>query len=1032
MLINEDLRRIFGNKYYTKICAFIETLQTIIDTHDVVIFMARKAYCFYKALLSNKLINTNNNCLVLSSRAVTYNGINLSNGHIAIIEDVVILGESLSEIIFNQKFSNTNINIYMLACSKEFVQNTSKSTENINFFPSFMLEKNDLLELATLITNYIIYEMIPYNADYPIYGFKFTTTEEINQSFNNYSLCLLSDLVHCKNDAVLEAIIPFDDDVFSDILPESITSNLIVKTRIYINYEKKNCYLVPIVIFPLINTHYLDELFNDIFNNEYEKLITTGDSCTTTKNKLRILCYKLSDWLATNYFSDFFQKYKLDKLNCETELFSSNLSNSPQILQSIKPINIKRNSCPNSLELYNSLGYAYDLLIDNFHQNPTHNFEFTSEFISFEDINNKLSIVENEHTKLKLLSSLILDVFIDNGVIVPRIHCNDASIVRIFKFGEVARLTVHDFALFAMVLGEYADLLKRTLDKTELEKISVIFFRKYNNNFNVENNESEAYRICYSKFGPRISSSANLYSVPQGQALTDKLLNYNFITSVGDKYNIIDYSQPESLSKVDMTNRSIFAGKMYKLHQYYTTAQSKEPQNPIFTYVNSYIRLLTLLAIGSKEEDRVLSLIAEVDLIKSKSLSKHHDIKQVISILNGIIDGILSGIWKYFCYSNTSLSKDTFQLLCSSSNEENAIYSIDFYIECLSLSEKIEHTDFLEEIGKFLYDVAIFNYYVSKHYNVKPHSDYGKQPYKQFLKDTWFNDIHKKYKYIFSQDQIHIDNYINNHLKAIDITSCDILDKYHVYETISSPSFDSYSECVVLFNINSNIGITINQNNFYSFVDKDILIIPIKKETKDVLINSICSVLCDINIKALYYVSSDNSINLYTSAAKFFGTKFLEEIHKVVSYIRQNITTTTAKELLIMPKTDFDNSKFHTTKYHFDFIQKSKYNSNKNIYQYYFQEDVKMNVSTINNYGNINLYELNIDIEQVSGDLNLANSKCKDPEIKKHIEEAETALKQNDHTKFKECLKWLGEHAMDFIKTTGSAILVNLITGSAG
>lgn len=1021
VIVNQDLKKIFGVKYYQKICNYVETIQNVIDTHDIVVFMARKAYCLYKALQSNNLISNNNKCTILSSRAVTYNGIDFSNKKVAIIEDVVILGESLFEIVNEKNIGNARLSIYILACSENFMLKTKNNESNIKFYTSLILDSNELLELATLITNYIIYKMVPYNADYPAYYFEFSNYGELIQCFKEYNICFITELVHCKNDHIIEGVIPVNDDVLCEGLSKEIANESIFKIRVYIDLKENICYLIPIVIFSTLSLADLDKIYTKMFSNHYDEIVCHNyDEHITSKNKLRVLCYSLAKIMLFSYLRKIIEKYDFNKKSLEDELFGFEFFDNSNSIVKIN-MSIENQIEIDDLVLYNSLGYAYDLLINNLDMES--NSTFRTDYISIDDIKERINTVENDPDKLKLLSSLILDVFIDNGVIVPRIEFNENCISRIFKFGEVAKLTAHDFVLFAIVLGEYSDSIKRMLDKTEIEKVSVIFFRNFNNNFDVENNEAEAYRICYSKFGPRISSSNLQYSVSQGQALIDLLISYNYFEKKGEKYNVVQLNQDEKYNKVKNFSRTLFVNKLQKLYEFYVSAQRTKPDSELFEYISSYIRLLTLISIGNNERDRLLSLIAEVDLIKSRTLSKHEDLSIIINKFNSVIDGVLSGIWKYFCYQKEELLNEMLNLMCSASKEDNALLAIDIFWEMETSGDDIVQKKFFREIGEFLYDVAIFNYYLCKFTNSKLHEDYGMSPYKHFLKAKYFNDIHKKYIDIFSRNKSDIEEFIYQHIKEIDKISHSILDKYHIYDSTSSLIYETYSECVAIFNFNDNNKVEKDYQDLRTYVHNNVVIIPCEKHNKEYVLNRICGTLDDVDIKVLYYADNDNNALLCSASSTFYGEKFLEGIHNTISFIQKNTCSSSANEIFILPKKEFERKEFHTEKISFEYVEKYNYQDDNYIYKYYIKETEKMNVTNMYILGNM------YNIEQIAGDLNMLQEKCDNLEIQKCLQNAQEAAKNKDTTKLQECFKWLGENAFDFVKNVGTSLLVDLIKG---
>lgn len=1025
MIVSEDFKKIFGVKYYDVICKYVEVIQNALDNYDVVIFMARKAYCFYKALKKIGLLVDNDKCTIFSSRVATYSNLDFSDKSVAVFEDVVVLGESLSEVINEAVFTDIKLDVYILACSKDFYENHEQSSIGNKFYSSLIIDSNELLELATLITNFIVYEMIPYNTDYPIYSFAFDDVDELKAIFYSNNYCSITDLIHSKNSFVEEGIIPLNERVLSKMLPEKVLDGTICKLRVYIDLKDNYCYLTPITIISKIPQNELNTIYKNMFGNANNSIVNSDINSLELKNKFKIICYKLSEKLFNSVYENILSEFVVEKINSEEELFTTKIKELNKITICESELMSYRTSLINDVSLYNSLGYSYDLLIENFCFNEKYISEFKREFITFDDIKDKLSIVTQDQTKLKILGSLILDVFVDNGVIVPRICFDDGYVFRKFKFGEVAKLTSYDFRLFAIFLGMYSDFIERTLDKTEIEKISVIFFRKYNNNFDVSNNEAEAYRICFSKFGPRMSSSSLLYRVSQGQALTDKLFDLDLIDKSNDKYNVITINQEDQFNKVGTMAQNIFARKLEKLYKYYTTAITKQPDAPVFALVNSYIRLLTLIAIGNNEKDKILSLIAEIDLIKCKKLNKIGNIKIIINALNSIIDGVLSGVWKYHCYLNENLLGDLFKLIVTSNNESNSLLAIDVFLEMALSDHPIKEKSFFNEIGEFLSETAIFFFHLCKYCNIKPHDDYTKTPYKNIIFSNKFDVIHNKYKEIFSRSNSEVHEFISQHINWIDNSANRIFDEYNIYDKTSSLQYEQYSECVVIFNINSKVILNKKYGEHRYFKHEDLLIFPVCNDTKEMVLDYVCHSLDDVDIKVLYYSSKNENRLLHAHSTCFSGEKFIEEVHTIVDFLRSNANSTISKEIYIMPKNDFNKKNFGTQKLSFRFIDSKLYSEGKNIYKYIFnnkeKDDSKMEIKNLTVNGNF------YNIEKLTGNLDLLAEQCPDDKVKLYVESAQDAVQKKDEKKLNECLKWLGDNAIDFLKDVGATFIVELL-----
>lgn len=1031
MIVNQNLQKIFGLKYYDEICKYIESIQNAIDSYDIVIFMARKAYCFYKALEMNELVVPNNDCQVFSSRAVSFNNIDFTNKRVALFEDVVILGESLFEVLDDENIKEVNMDIFMLAYSSDFFKKTSEYKQK--FFESLVMSNKELLEFATLITNYIIYEMVPYNTDFPVYSFKYSDYETLAQHLNNYNLTSITELIQCRNNSILEYVIAIDNSYMSGILPQNILEDAIFKIRIYIDINKNICLIAPIIIFCSIDIFELESIYSKLFSSKYENFINKKDYQAYIKSKLRIFGYRLSEFLAKSYMNNLFRSFNIENFSNEKELFSFEFENISIHNLKVKTSINKHHNNNNYLSLYNALGYGYDLLISNF-DSAQSNF-FKKEYISFDDIANQIKVVDEDPYKIRTFSSLILDIFIDNGVVVPRISVLDNTIKRVFKFGEVAKLTFHDFVLFAIVLGDIADELKSTLKRTEIEKFSVIFFREFNQNFSVESNVAESFRICYSKFGPRISSSETQYKVSQGESLLDILLNNKnlLIVAPNKEINIPHISQDEEYNKVKSQDRKYFAIKLAKLKQYFSNAIAQNKNSEAFCYINSYIRLLTLIAIGNKDTEKLLSLIAEVDLIKCKSLSKCIDLDHAIRLLESIIDGVLSGIWKYVCFTNPKYIKDVFQALNDCSNEDNALFVIDIFYKNAIPKTPLMHKQFFDEIGNFLIDVAIFYISLCKYKNILTHSDFQKNLYKYIFDN---NDIVKnskqKYQDIFNKGKKEVNEFVSSQLKEFDNISTRIIDKFHVLNDTSSLQFVPYTECFVLFDINSEKEITRKISEYRTYQKNGFIVFPVDSNNKKDVLNYICSTLDNVETKALYFSSYDENISLFSASSKFYGEKFLNNIHETINFIRRNINSTTSKEVYILPKTNIKNDTINTKNFSLKLKDTIQYQSNRKINVYTFEERETMKATNIYVSGDM------ITVETVYGDFNLQKKisteldnlakSCDNANVQEQIKKAKDAISEKEPNKFKEAIKWLGEQSVDLLKTVGVPIITQLIS----
>lgn len=172
------VEEIFPVEYSEFIIKHCDNIQKFTKQYDYVIFMARKAFCFYEALASNGEIVPDPKCTVLSSRVLSYNIFNQFIGkRIIIVDDVVVRGKSLSyaKKIFDKH--GLYVDVYFVACHKEYM-NQIDFRENMVAASVFLSETN-IFQLSSYITEYVSASMVSYNVDQPSYDVCFKDEKQV-------------------------------------------------------------------------------------------------------------------------------------------------------------------------------------------------------------------------------------------------------------------------------------------------------------------------------------------------------------------------------------------------------------------------------------------------------------------------------------------------------------------------------------------------------------------------------------------------------------------------------------------------------------------------------------------------------------------------------------------------------------------------------------------------------------------------------------------------------------------------------------
>ena len=171
------LKDVFSDGFLKMTRGYVNTLAQVLQSYDVVIFMARKAICFYKALVANGELKTDYNCKVYSSRMLEYNLRDLiKDKKVALVDDVVVKGDSISQAYRLLIKQDIIPDVYIAAVSdaKSIAENNDVIHQSIlhslfikNSFA--VLNETSVYKFASYITRYIEASMVPYNMDQPIY-----------------------------------------------------------------------------------------------------------------------------------------------------------------------------------------------------------------------------------------------------------------------------------------------------------------------------------------------------------------------------------------------------------------------------------------------------------------------------------------------------------------------------------------------------------------------------------------------------------------------------------------------------------------------------------------------------------------------------------------------------------------------------------------------------------------------------------------------------------------------------------------------
>lgn len=819
---------IFSVEYLEIITKYKSHIQKLLLSYDVIIFMARKAICFYKAMVVNGEIIPNEKCIVLSSRVLSYNIMSDFQGkRVAIIDDVVVRGKSISysKKIFEKK--GIDVDIHFVACEKEFID----SVDFINSIKSSFIYLSDtnIYQLSNYITEYIKASMIPYNVDQPIYTIRFDDLDEYDNVFSDRNhISNITDGLQRKY-GIQNLSIHFNPQILKEIFGFDFDTNYAyLKIRFMRHVDSLNLVAIPFVLLPELSCEKLDEVFKRFFEKDFTDYIICNNRMEEYENKLRILQYVLSDSLFCA-FSKVYQSNKIEK-DLKNEFMQFTVEIAKQLsTNKLSDVFTKWSYDEQIIGFDNYfifdkfLADTYDYIFDlSFTDEVYYDMRGNKQeqrIITFSGLVSYIKHVEGYSEKYTISS--IIDILIDKGILIPSIvHGENNNIIRGYKFGEIYNLTKKGIELFAYMLDLYAELKEgMPLDKIELEKLCVLFFKNaaYRNRlFSIsENFYDDCFSICYSKFGPRVSSCNKKYKVESKSALATILEDGGKICLEREKYKILTASSPRDKKWVIIAQN--FALSYYRLFKCFENKVVRH------RYVHTYNDFLTLLAIGSDRKNQMFSLMAELYLMTrieiGDSLSEILNEMDRYSIINndfnrqryqGIMDGIGSGLWKYSCYCEKNLMDSIF--IAASKEQSDIRFIREEYLT--DIDENDENPIFVglvDECGYLLYEIAyLFNYAQKRYTNIEMNEIFKKSAFYNNQFSSMRHGIKKKCEICSDEDLINDFNVLKRRALAL-VNKCDLC-----IEDVALNSIKTHNDIWVLFHsghILHEYGIEINMHS---------------------------------------------------------------------------------------------------------------------------------------------------------------------------------------------------------------------------
>ncbi|MCX6154107.1 MAG: hypothetical protein NT007_08105 [Candidatus Kapabacteria bacterium] len=490
--------------------------------------MARKAACFIDTLIELDFIELNG--LIVSDRILEYNTDWIYEKTVAIIDDTIFSGTTIFKLINKlENLSIKKIDVYAF-CINEYwyVEDMLLKNDGTNYLnkPYLKLDHTSSLRFCKQIVNALSITPRPYNIDFPIYEKIKLTNSKIDKLFdssywiieNTTSRLQYENNIFCYSFNTTTKLI----DKYNLKAGWKISDAAHVKLRLYsqkmIGPQNNITYLskvVPFIIFNPISTENANKIINTICFTEEVSFEEVLFQLKTDSSRLIFIQFY--------YAEELFQTW----LECAVEAIgndlhfvknhrSLNLLFSPKILDIISKFNKKEFSL-----IQNNKYLIFDdnivLEKDTEEFNTTQNlFNLIDPFLdlyykkelparrivkkigkkafndgNYIDIINRLEdgisiktleeviskVVEDSSDRDQILS-FFLDVYVDNGVIVPITVNKNGVLYRGYRHGEEVIWGNYNNRLMGKYFEKYlSNINSKELPQTYFQKLLVLFLK---------------------------------------------------------------------------------------------------------------------------------------------------------------------------------------------------------------------------------------------------------------------------------------------------------------------------------------------------------------------------------------------------------------------------------------------------------------------------------------------------------------------------------------------------------------------------
>lgn len=470
------LSEVFSRVNVMLVQEYVSQIRRILSTKDAAMFVARKGICFFYALEANGFFEDIRDgrgkypCEVFSTRMMSYAQGRLL-GNIAVIDDVMVAGESMRQAMSNVEGLCQSVEYLVAGACTSLLKADAGLPVSVR--PIRYMRRLEVLELAREITQYIQASGVSNNIDHPILNLRMRdglVLEDALADFNTVNVATGTQR-HYGISSYTVTLRPREvlSREFFNVVQDDL--GLVIKCRFLARPHKRSFECIPIVLLPELSSTVLELLFNTLTSPTVKSLCRNKNQEEELRNKLRVVQFALSLQVGmevTRHLNG--TEYvrggtvaRLDRTQVESifgvdivgELRGQNYLNEPFDYKGV------RSECLDPQTIRSEVGRIRTWALTDAANAGINGSDEIS--LSGLDI---LSFVSNrncgkaeisvQHDNNVLLASLCLDSLIDRGVFVPYSRVKNArglcSVVRSYHGGEIERMTDELIAQFALFL----------------------------------------------------------------------------------------------------------------------------------------------------------------------------------------------------------------------------------------------------------------------------------------------------------------------------------------------------------------------------------------------------------------------------------------------------------------------------------------------------------------------------------------------------------------------------------------------------